>query len=106
MTPESFAHWKKTRLDKKAAEMEAVKKSKESQNAAGKVTGMSGRDLWDYRPEWFAEEDDGEDVAAEEEGEGWDLEKMRRETEEAQEKEEESRMEAMRQGFDAVNIDS
>lgn len=45
VTPESFAKWKKTRLDKKEAELEVVRKSKEAQNAAGKNVGMSGRDL-------------------------------------------------------------
>jgi hypothetical protein len=43
-------------MDKKTAEMELVKRIKEAQNAAGKVTGMRGRDLFDYRPEWFVEE--------------------------------------------------
>ena len=45
MTPESFAKWKRTRLDKKEAEKEASRKAKEAQNAAGKNVGMSGRDL-------------------------------------------------------------
>lgn len=45
VTPETFAIWKKTRMDKKEAEMEALRKSKETQHAAGKNTGMSGRDL-------------------------------------------------------------
>jgi hypothetical protein len=45
VTPETFAKWKKTRMDKKEAEMEALRKAKEQQNAAGKSTGMSGRDL-------------------------------------------------------------
>lgn len=45
VTPETFAIWKKTRMDKKQAEQEAVRKAKETQNAAGKNSGMSGRDL-------------------------------------------------------------
>jgi hypothetical protein len=45
VTPETFSKWKKTRMDKKEAEMEALRKAKEQQNAAGKSTGMSGRDL-------------------------------------------------------------
>jgi hypothetical protein len=45
VTPETFAKWKKTRMDKKEAEMEAAHKAKEVQNAAGKNVGMSGRDL-------------------------------------------------------------
>ena len=45
VTPETFAKWKKTRMDKKEAEAEALKKAKETQNTAGKSSGMSGRDL-------------------------------------------------------------
>ena len=43
--PETFAVWKKTRLDKKEAEHEALRKTKELQSSAGKSSGMSGRDL-------------------------------------------------------------
>lgn len=32
-------------MDKKEAEMDALRKSKETQHAAGKNAGMSGRDL-------------------------------------------------------------
>ncbi|KAF6755400.1 hypothetical protein DFP72DRAFT_340580 [Ephemerocybe angulata] len=73
VTKESFAHWKKTRMDKKQAEEEAAKKAKETQSAAGKNSGMSGRDLFQYNPEWFEDE--------EEEDEDWDLAKYRREKE-------------------------
>jgi hypothetical protein len=45
VTPETFAKWKKTRMDKKEADQEASRKAKEAQNAAGKNVGMSGRDL-------------------------------------------------------------
>ena len=93
MTPETFAEWKRTRLDKKTAEMEALRKTKEAQNAAGKVSGMSGRDLFEYRPEWFEEdEEDSEDGDSGGDGEDWDLEEMRRETNEAREREEEERL--------------
>jgi hypothetical protein len=95
VTPETFAEWKRTRLDKKTAELEALKKSKEAQNAAGKVTGMSGRDLFDYRPEYFVEEEDeesedgGDNADGGGTGRGWDLEELRRETNEARERAEE-----------------
>ncbi|KAJ7196851.1 hypothetical protein GGX14DRAFT_700491 [Mycena pura] len=75
VTPESFATWKKTRMDKKQAEQEAVRKSKEQHHAAGKNTGLSGRDLFEYNPEWFEDEDDG-DVS-----DDWDLDKYRKEKE-------------------------
>lgn len=45
VTAETFAIWKKTRMDKKQAEDEALRKAKDAQHAAGKVNGMSGRDL-------------------------------------------------------------
>lgn len=32
-------------MDKKEAESEVLRKAKETQHAAGKITGMSGRDL-------------------------------------------------------------
>lgn len=48
VTPESFAKWKKTRMDKKQAEEEAQRKAKDLQNNAGKNSGMSGRDLVDF----------------------------------------------------------
>ncbi|EJD45965.1 hypothetical protein AURDEDRAFT_113875 [Auricularia subglabra TFB-10046 SS5] len=58
VTPETFAVWKRTRMDKKQAEQDALRKAKDAQHAAGKVSGMSGRDLFSYNPEWFAESDD------------------------------------------------
>jgi len=61
-------------MDKKEAEQEALKKAKETQNAAGKNSGMSGRDLFQYNPEWFDDED-------EDDSDGWDLQKYRREQE-------------------------
>lgn len=71
---ETFAKWKKTRMDKKEAEQEALRKAKDAQNAAGKNVGMSGRDLFQYNPEWFQDEDEQE--------EEWDLDKFRRQKEE------------------------
>ncbi|KAF7289610.1 Translation machinery-associated protein 46 [Mycena chlorophos] len=75
VTPESFAIWKKTRMDKKLAEQEAMRKAKETQTAAGKNTGLSGRDLFEYNPEWFEDEEEGDASDA------WDLDQYRREKE-------------------------
>ncbi|KAG8818641.1 hypothetical protein FRC17_010760 [Serendipita sp. 399] len=107
VTPETFAQWKKTRMDKKMAEEEAIKKTKETQNAAGRVNGMSGRDLFEYRPEWFEDEEDeeGDEGEGEEESSGWDLERLRRETREAEERDEQERMEEMRKGFENIGVD-
>ncbi|KZV98660.1 hypothetical protein EXIGLDRAFT_763332 [Exidia glandulosa HHB12029] len=65
VTPESFAVWKRIRMDKKQAEQDAAKKAKDTQHTAGKLSGMSGRDLFSYNPNLFVEddeEDDGFDV--------------------------------------------
>lgn len=73
VTRETFAKWKLTRMNKKEAEADAMRKAKNAQAAAGKNSGMSGRDLFQYNPEWFQDED--------EEEEEWDLTKYRRQKE-------------------------
>lgn len=76
VTPESFAKWKKDRLDKKAAE-EQARKAKET----------TGRDLFEsgkWRDEDDSDDDGDDDV--------WNLERMRKETEAIQAKNEEDRM--------------
>ena len=76
VTRETFAKWKQTRMNKKEAEADVMRKAKDAQAAAGKNSGMSGRDLFQYNPEWFQDSD-------EEGGEGddWDLSKYRRQKE-------------------------
>lgn len=85
VTPETFAKWKKERLDKKAAEDEA-RKAKE---ATGRAMFEQGG--WD---ESSAEEEDS-DHESEEGGDGWDMEEMRRETERVREDEERKRIEGV-----------
>jgi len=85
VTPETFAKWKQTRMNKKEAEQDAVQKVKQATAAAGKSTGMSGRDLFQYNPEWFDDSDD-------EEGEDWDLAKYRRQKEDEDLADEERRI--------------
>ncbi|KAJ6512692.1 hypothetical protein C8R45DRAFT_961095 [Mycena sanguinolenta] len=75
VTPESFAIWKKTRMDKKEAEQEAVRKAKEQNRTAGKSSGMSGKDLFEYNPEWFEDEDDGDA------SDDWDISQYRKQKE-------------------------
>ncbi|KAF9484852.1 hypothetical protein BDN70DRAFT_872120 [Pholiota conissans] len=82
VTPETFAVWKKTRMDKKQAEEEALRKAKDLQNSAGKSSGMSGRDLFQYNPEWFADEDEGDA------SDDFDLEAYRRQQQEEEEADE------------------
>lgn len=76
VTRETFAKWKQTRMNKKEAEADVLRKAKDAQAAAGKNSGMSGRDLFQYNPEWFQDSD-------EEGGEGddWDLSNYRRQKE-------------------------
>ncbi|KAG9005827.1 hypothetical protein FRB95_009837 [Tulasnella sp. JGI-2019a] len=95
VTPESFATWKRTRLDKKEAEAEALKNAKKSQQAAGKLNGMSGRDLFTYNPEWLEEEEGSDD-------EDWDISAYRKEKEEEDAREEERLIEQFNAGFAAV----
>ncbi|KAK2460851.1 hypothetical protein APHAL10511_007321 [Amanita phalloides] len=100
VTKETFATWKKTRMDKKEAEMEALKKTKETQHAAGKATGMSGRDLFQYNPEWFADEDgDGDN------SDDWDLAQYRRDKEEEDLAAEELRIANLSHGMNAGDAD-
>jgi hypothetical protein len=60
-------------MSKKEAEADVLRKAKDAQAAAGKSSGMSGRDLFQYNPEWFQDADDEE--------EDWDLSKYRRQKE-------------------------
>jgi hypothetical protein len=82
ITKETFAEWKKNRVSKKEAEEQALQSAKSATAAAGKLTGLSGRDLFTYNSELLgADEDDDEE---------WDLEQLRLKTEsERREKEEE-----------------
>ena len=56
-------------MEKKAAEQEALEKAKTAQRAAGKLTGLSGRALFEVGGELYGDEDeDGE--------EDWDISRM------------------------------
>lgn len=80
VTPETFAEWKKKRLDKKAAEEEA-KRMKEA----------TGRAMFE-RGDWEISEDEEEE---ENNTDVWNLESMRRETEAARLQKEEERLAAL-----------
>lgn len=79
VTPETFAKWKKDRLDKKAAE-EQLRKAKE---ATGRALFESGN--------WRMDDEDSED----EDDAAWNLEKLRQETEALRAKKEEERLAIM-----------
>lgn len=77
VTPETFAKWKKERLDKKAAEQQAMK-AKEN---TGRAMFESGK---------WKDEDESSDE--DEDDETWNLEKLRRETEAIRSRKEEERL--------------
>jgi len=76
VTPETFAKWKKDRLDKKAAE-EQARRAKE---ATGRALFESGS--WKMDDE--SDEEDDDDI--------WNLEKLRQETEVLRQKTENERL--------------
>lgn len=88
VTPESFAKWKKDRMDKKAAE-EQARQARES----------TGRALFESGNWRFTEDDDGE--SEDENDEAWNLEKLRQETQAIRDKKEEERLAAIAETTDA-----
>ncbi|OLY79985.1 Translation machinery-associated protein 46 [Smittium mucronatum] len=58
ITFDSFQKWKKTRSDKKTAEEDAERSRKEVAFKAGKNVKMSGRDFFDFNPDWNKDEDE------------------------------------------------
>ncbi|BGP14285.1 hypothetical protein JCM10213_004249 [Rhodosporidiobolus nylandii] len=76
LTKESFAEWKKNRLNKKDAEAQALQSAKSATAAAGKTNGMSGRDLFTFNPDMLGDSDDEGD-----DDEDWDLAAFRSKTE-------------------------
>lgn len=83
VTPETFAKWKKERLDKKAAE-EQLRKAKE---ATGRALFESGN--------WKMEDDSDDDDDDNDDSDTWNLENLRKETEAAREKREADRLAAL-----------
>ncbi|KAL6854112.1 hypothetical protein J3F83DRAFT_755428 [Trichoderma novae-zelandiae] len=84
VTPETFAKWKKERLDKKAAE-EQARKAKDN---TGRALFESGK--------WKDVDSEGE--SEDEDDDTWNLEKLRRETEALRQKKEEERLVTMHGG--------
>jgi len=80
VTPESFAKWKKERLDKKAAEAQALK----AKEATGRAMFESGN--------WKDSEDEDSDDDDESAPGAWNLEAMRKETERLRQLKEEERL--------------
>ena len=91
VTPETFAKWKKERLDKKAAEDEARQAKEATGRAMFEKGGWEESEEEDESEEDESEEDDG----AEDEADEWDMESMRRETERIREENEKKRLEGV-----------
>lgn len=60
VTAESFAKWKADRKTKQAAEEAKKAKARETEARAGRLSHMSGRDLFTYQPDLFLGDDDNE----------------------------------------------
>ncbi|GJN87114.1 hypothetical protein Rhopal_000059-T1 [Rhodotorula paludigena] len=98
VTKESFAEWKKNRASKKAAEEEAIRSAKSATAAAGKLNGLSGRDLFTFNAELLgADDSDGED-------EDWDLVAMRERTEREREEKEAERIRVLTGGTASLSV--
>jgi hypothetical protein len=89
VTPESFAKWKKDRLDKKAAEDEARKAKEATGRAMFESGDWKGSDDEESSDE---EEEQEEEDDAEEGNDAWNLEAMRAETERLRALKEEERL--------------
>ena len=57
-------------MEKKAAEQEALEKAKAAQRAAGKMAGMTGKDMFDFGGDLYNE---AEEAEVDEE---WDISRM------------------------------
>ena len=98
VTPETFAKWKKERLDKKAAEDEA----RQAKEATGRAMFEKGG--WEDSEEEDESEEEGD---AEGEADDWDMESMRRETERIREENEKKRLEGVggQAAIETIGID-
>ena len=90
VTPETFAKWKKERLDKKAAEEQA----RQAKEATGRAMFEQGG--WQDSEEEDSDEDVDDDEDEDEgEQDEWDMENLRRETERMREEEEQRRLQGL-----------
>ncbi|CCG82181.1 putative CCCH finger DNA binding protein [Taphrina deformans PYCC 5710] len=61
VTLESFTKWKNERVAKKQAVEDEDRKQKEQRRAAGKMTGLSGREVFAFNPDLLDDYDEDED---------------------------------------------
>jgi hypothetical protein len=93
VTPETFAKWKKERLDKKAAEKQAI----DAKEATGRAMFEAGG--------WKVDEDDASSDDDDDSDDVWNLEAMRRETERARERKEQERLAKMNPDFVPATVE-
>jgi DRG Family Regulatory Proteins, Tma46 len=102
VTEETFAKWKKERLDKKAAEEEARKAKEATGRAMFESGDWQNSDSEEDEDDDDDDDDDDEDENEDgEDGEGrgaWNLEAMRKETERLRQKKEEERLAKLNEG--------
>ena len=92
VTPETFAKWKKERMDKKAAEDEARKAKEATGRAMFEKGDWETSDDEGGSDEESEEDDDDDDDNDNDADDAWDMEAMRRETEAADERREQERV--------------
>ncbi|KAG5519432.1 hypothetical protein PMAC_002059 [Pneumocystis sp. 'macacae'] len=63
VTLETFTEWKRKREEKKEQEERENRKKKEASMAAGRIVGLSGRELFEYNPALCEEEDEVLDLS-------------------------------------------
>ncbi|KEI42740.1 uncharacterized protein L969DRAFT_170404 [Mixia osmundae IAM 14324] len=98
VTADSFAEWKKNRMNQKDAEADLIRKTKQATASAGRTTGMSGRDLFELSPLHYEDSDEEDD------GEDFDLARYRRETEDERDRAEKARIEALGGSVASIHI--
>ena len=94
VTPETFAAWKANRLSKRAAEDEA----RRAKEATGRAMFEAGG--------WEESEDEESDDSGQEDGDdAWNMEQMRKETENAKEAAERDRIKKLGRQVDLQGVD-
>lgn len=101
ITKETFAEWKKTRVSKKEAEAQAKESVKSATAQAGKLSGLSGRDLFTYNPELLLGDEDDDEEGGDED---WDLAMLRLRTENERQAKETERLRGLDASYGKLDI--
>ncbi|BGP54312.1 Translation machinery-associated protein 46 [Rhodotorula sphaerocarpa] len=101
ITKDSFAEWKKNRVSKKEAEAQAMNSAKSATAQAGKLSGLSGRDLFTYNPELLLGDEDEDEEGGDDE---WDFAMLRVRTENERQAKETERLRAMDSSYGQMSL--